>query len=162
MDKNSSQITLDALETFSNLTSKGKSEGQGSEPRLDRLGRSYGTGRRKESVARVWVKAGDGEFSVNGRSLDAYFARLVLRHQVCEPIRCVDRKFHVFATVKGGGLSGQAGALRHGLAKALEGFDPTLRPLLKSEGLLKRDARRIERKKPGQPGARKRFQFSKR
>ena len=133
-------------------------------PKLDKLGRAYATGRRKESVSRVWIKRGSGKVIVNGKSSDKYFSRSVLRMLLEEPLKKTDRfsEIEVFSTVSGGGLSGQAGAIRLGIARALVLADPDNRPLLKSNGLLTRDSRKVERKKPGQPGARKKFQFSKR
>lgn len=124
----------------------------------------YGTGRRKEAVARVWLYPGSGEIEVNGRSLEEYFPRESLRRQVLESLEAagsVDR-YRVVATLRGGGISGQAGALRHGIARALVDCDETLRPVLKKAGLLRRDPRMKERKKYGLKKARKRPQFSKR
>ena len=134
------------------------------EPVRDELGRSYATGKRKDAVARVWVKPGSGKVTVNGRDIETYFARPVLRmvlNQAFE-VANVEGQFDVMATVKGGGLSGQAGAVKHGVAKALSLYDPTLRPALKSAGFLTRDARVVERKKYGKRKARRSFQFSKR
>lgn len=135
-----------------------------SEPKLDKDGRAYATGRRKESVSRVWIKAGSGKFIVNGKPSDAYFTRSVLRMLLEEPLKKT-KKFNeveIFSTVSGGGLSGQAGALRHGISRALVNLDPTLREDLKKLGFLTRDARKVERKKYGRHKARKRPQFSKR
>ena len=133
-------------------------------PQLDDLGRAYATGKRKNAVARVWIKAGSGKINVNGRQGDNYFARPVLQMIVNQPFKTVNREtqFDVFCTVIGGGLSGQAGAIRHGISKALTYYDPELRHVLKTAGFLTRDSRVVERKKYGQAGARKRFQFSKR
>lgn len=126
--------------------------------------RFYATGRRKEASARVWVCPGDGQMTVNERSLENYFPREALRMNLLQPLDVIEGrgKWTVRATVRGGGLSGQAGAVRHGLARALTRADPTLRGALKKAGFLMRDPRRVERKKYGRPGARKRFQFSKR
>jgi small subunit ribosomal protein S9 len=126
--------------------------------------RFYATGRRKEATARVWIKAGSGAITVNGRGLEVYFKREVLRMILQQPFEAAEVKgqFDIQCTVRGGGLSGQAGAIRHGLARALVEANATLRPPLKKAGLLTRDARAVERKKYGRPGARKRFQFSKR
>jgi small subunit ribosomal protein S9 len=126
--------------------------------------RFYATGRRKEATARVWIKAGTGAITVNGRGLEVYFKREVLRMILQQPFEAAEVKgqFDIQCTVRGGGLSGQAGAIRHGLARALVEANATLRPPLKKAGLLTRDARAVERKKYGRPGARKRFQFSKR
>ena len=134
------------------------------EPKIDTLGRSYATGRRKESTARVWVKRGTGKISINGKEMANYFARPVLQMQLNFVFDVTERKdqFDVIATVKGGGLSGQAGAVRHGLSRALSLFEPDLRKPLKSAGMLTRDSRVVERKKYGKAKARKSFQFSKR
>ena len=134
------------------------------EPVRDALGRSYATGKRKDAVARVWVKPGSGKVTVNGRELEVYFARPVLRmvlNQAFE-VANVEGQFDVMATVKGGGLSGQAGAVKHGISKALTLYDPSLRPALKAAGFLTRDSRVVERKKYGKRKARRSFQFSKR
>lgn len=133
-------------------------------PDLDAQGRSYATGKRKNAIARVWVKPGSGRIVVNGRDQQTYFARPVLRMLLNQPFETVDRKgqFDVNATVTGGGLSGQAGAVRHGISRALVKFEPTLRGVLKKEGFLTRDSRVVERKKYGKPKARRSFQFSKR
>ncbi|MEZ5314381.1 MAG: 30S ribosomal protein S9 [Thermoanaerobaculia bacterium] len=124
----------------------------------------YGTGRRKTSTARVFLKAGAGAMQINGRTLDGYFANEVLRMVVRQPLQLTEttEKFDIFATVEGGGNAGQAGAIRHGISRALLEFDGELRDRLKSAGLLTRDPRKKERKKYGQKGARARFQFSKR
>ena len=134
------------------------------EAKHDKLGRSYSTGKRKTSVVRVWVKPGKGEIKVNGKTLEKYFSREVLSMIVRQPLEkaSCEGMFDVMATAKGGGLSGQAGALRHGISRALYLFDPTYRPALKKAGFLTRDARIVERKKYGKPKARKSFQFSKR
>jgi len=134
------------------------------EPKRDEFGRSYATGRRKDAVARVWVKPGTGKFTVNGRSLEEYFPRPVLRMMINQPFTAanVADQFDVTCTVKGGGLSGQAGALRHGISRALTQYDPAMRPALKAAGFLTRDPRAVERKKYGKPKARRSFQFSKR
>ena len=134
------------------------------EPKIDSLGRSYATGRRKESTARVWVKRGTGSITVNGKKMIEYFARPVLQMQLNFVFDIAERKdqFDVIATVKGGGLSGQAGAVRHGLSRALSLFEPDLRKPLKAAGMLTRDSRVVERKKYGRAKARKSFQFSKR
>jgi len=134
------------------------------EPKRDALGRSYATGRRKESVARVWIKPGKGEIMVNGRKVVQYFARPVLRMLITQPFLVADRynQFDVYCTVNGGGLSGQAGAVRHGISRALTHYEPDLRPILKVAGFLTRDSRVVERKKYGRMKARRSFQFSKR
>ena len=134
------------------------------EPQIDEQGRSYATGKRKDAVARVWIKPGSGRVTVNGRDQDVYFARPVLRMILRQPFEAVSRvdQYDVMATVKGGGLSGQAGAVRHGISKALSLFEPTLRSTLKSGGFLTRDSRVVERKKYGKKKARRSFQFSKR
>ena len=130
----------------------------------DSKGRAYATGRRKESVARVWIKPGTGKITVNGRDETVYFARPVLRMILRQPLIAANRdgQFDVVVTVNGGGLSGQAGAVRHGISQALTRYEPGLRPLLKSQGFLTRDSRVVERKKYGKAKARRSFQFSKR
>ena len=134
------------------------------EPKRDALGRSYATGRRKNAIARVWIKPGKGEIMVNGKRVGQYFARPVLRMLINQPFLVADRynQFDVFCTVNGGGLSGQAGALRHGISRALTHYEPELRPILKVAGFLTRDSRVVERKKYGRAKARRSFQFSKR
>jgi len=132
--------------------------------KLDAQGRAYATGKRKNAVARVWIKPGKGNVVVNGREFATYFARPVLQLIVKQPIVATERtdQYDVVVTVAGGGLSGQAGAVRHGISKALNFFEPSLRPVLKKGGFLTRDARVVERKKYGKAKARKSFQFSKR
>ncbi len=134
------------------------------EPKRDAFGRSYATGRRKEFVARVWIKPGKGEITVNGRPVVQYFARPVLRMLLTQPFLVSDRynQFDVTCTVNGGGLSGQAGAVRHGISRALTYYEPDLRGILKVAGFLTRDSRAVERKKYGKAKARRSFQFSKR
>jgi small subunit ribosomal protein S9 len=134
------------------------------EPKRDAQGRSYATGRRKNAVARVWVKPGKGQMEINGKPASKYFARPVLRMLIAQPFLVSDRhqQFDVTATVVGGGLSGQAGALRHGISRALTYYEPGLRPVLKKAGFLTRDPRVVERKKYGKMKARRSFQFSKR
>jgi len=131
---------------------------------LDRLGRAYATGRRKDAVARVWLKPGSGRIIVNGRDQTEYFARATLRLIINQPFDVADRRgqYDVMATVSGGGLSGQAGAVKHGIAQALARYEPALRPLVKKAGFLTRDSRVVERKKYGKRKARRSFQFSKR
>ena len=133
-------------------------------PRIDAQGRAYATGKRKNAVARVWIKPGNGKIEVNGRDSPIYFARPVLRMLINQPFVISDRlgQFDVWCTVKGGGLSGQAGAVRHGISRALTFYEPGLRPMLKQEGFLTRDSRVVERKKYGKAKARRSFQFSKR
>ena len=134
------------------------------QPKLDNKDRAYATGKRKNSIARVWLKRGEGKISVNGKSLDKYFARPVLQMIVNQPLELIESvgSYEISATVKGGGLSGQAGALRHGISKALSLYDISLRPALKKVGLLTRDSRVVERKKSGLAKARRSYQFSKR
>ncbi|MGD1925160.1 MAG: 30S ribosomal protein S9 [Paracoccaceae bacterium] len=134
------------------------------EPKRDEHGRAYATGKRKDAVARVWIKPGSGKVTVNGKDMAAYFARPVLQMVIGQPftVANVADQFDVVATVKGGGLSGQAGAVKHGISKALDHYDPELRPALKAAGFLTRDARVVERKKYGRRKARRSFQFSKR
>ncbi len=134
------------------------------EPVRDELGRSYATGKRKDAVARVWIKPGSGKVTVNGKDQDKYFARPVLQLILRQPFQVagVEGEFDVVATVKGGGLTGQAGAVKHGISKALQLYDPNLRGALKAAGFLTRDSRVVERKKYGKRKARRSFQFSKR
>jgi small subunit ribosomal protein S9 len=133
-------------------------------PKLDARGRAYATGKRKNAVARVWIKPGNGKITVNGRDSPVYFARPVLRMLLNQPFVIANRlgQYDVVCTVAGGGLSGQAGALRHGISKALTYYEPELRPVLKAQGFLTRDSRVVERKKYGKRKARRSFQFSKR
>ena len=134
------------------------------ERQVDAQGRSYATGRRKDAVARVWIKPGSGKITVNGRDQEVYFARPTLRLVINQPFGVADRMgaYDVVCTVKGGGLSGQAGAVKHGIATALSKFEPLLRGAVKAAGYLTRDPRVVERKKYGRAKARKSFQFSKR
>ena len=134
------------------------------QPKIDKFGRSYATGRRKESAARVWIKPGSGRFTVNGKEMPAYFARPTQQMIINQPLVAINRlhQYDIVCTVAGGGLSGQAGAVRHGVARALINYEPTLRPALKHGGFLTRDAREVERKKYGKAKARRSFQFSKR
>ena len=134
------------------------------EPQRDELGRSYATGKRKDAVARVWIRPGSGKVTVNGREMDKYFARPVLQMILRQPFDLTNThgQFDVMATVKGGGLSGQAGAVRHGISQALQLYEPSHRPALKAAGFLTRDSRVVERKKYGKRKARRSFQFSKR
>ncbi len=131
---------------------------------LDKQGRAYATGRRKDAVARVWVKPGTGKITVNGRDQETYFARPTLRLVINQPFTVTERdgQYDVICTVKGGGLSGQAGAVKHGIAQALTKYEPKLRAAVKAEGFLTRDPRVVERKKYGRAKARRSFQFSKR
>ena len=134
------------------------------EPKIDAQGRAYATGKRKEAVARVWIKPGTGKMTINDRGIETYFARPVLRMVINQPFEVADRvaRYDVIATVAGSGLSGQASAVRHGISRALINFEPMLRAALKAEGFLTRDSRRVERKKYGKAKARRSFQFSKR
>ena len=145
-------------------TVKVEAETTPAEPQIDALGRAYATGKRKNAIARVWIKRGSGKITVNGRDQETYFARPVLRMLLQQPLECAERvgEFDVIATVKGGGLSGQAGAVRHGISKALTYFEPGLRGVLKAGGFMTRDSRVVERKKYGRAKARRSFQFSKR
>jgi small subunit ribosomal protein S9 len=131
---------------------------------IDAQGRAYATGRRKDAVARVWLKPGSGKVTVNGRDQEVYFARPTLRLVINQPFSVTDREgqYDIIATVKGGGLSGQAGAVKHGISQALTKYEPALRSAVKAEGFLTRDSRTVERKKYGKAKARKSFQFSKR
>ncbi len=132
--------------------------------KIDAQGRAYATGKRKDAVARVWIKPGSGKITVNTRTVEIYFARPVLRMMIQQPLVSSNRQgqYDVICTVSGGGLSGQAGAVRHGLSKALTNFEPELRNVLKKGGFLTRDSRVVERKKYGRAKARRSFQFSKR
>lgn len=134
------------------------------QPKIDAHGRSYATGKRKDAIARVWIKPGTGKVLVNNRQITAYFARPVLRMLINQPFTAANRQdqYDVVCTVSGGGLSGQAGAVRHGISKALTFYEPALRGVLKKEGFLTRDARVVERKKYGHKKARRSYQFSKR
>lgn len=133
-------------------------------PNKDKLGRSYATGKRKDAVARVWVMPGKGNITINEKSIDQYFARPVLKMIINQPFEITNRmnEFDVVCTVKGGGLSGQAGAIKHGISKALNEYEPELRTVLKQAGFLTRDDRVVERKKYGKAKARRSYQFSKR
>ena len=155
---------INNLSDLSKLNQTEESASIEREPKIDKLGRSYSTGRRKESTARVWVKRGTGKITINGKDMPLYFARPVLQMQLNFVFDVTERKdqFDVIATVKGGGLSGQAGAVRHGLSRVLSLFEPDLRKPLKVAGMLTRDSRVVERKKYGRAKARKSFQFSKR
>ncbi len=161
----------DETQTVTDLKDLGEATGlvaaeaaAASEPKLDDQGRAYATGKRKDAVARVWIKPGSGKVSVNGRDVEVYFARPVLRMILNQPFVAVERagQYDVICTVSGGGLSGQAGAVRHGISRALTYFEPDLRPVLKKGGFLTRDSRVVERKKYGKRKARRSFQFSKR
>lgn len=139
-------------------------ENNENKPSKDSLGRVYATGKRKNAIARVWIKAGSGKVTINERAMNDYFGRAVLQMIVGQPFSLTNRlgSYDVVATVNGGGLSGQAGAVKHGISKALSLFEPELRSILKAEGFLTRDSRVVERKKYGHPKARRSFQFSKR
>ena len=145
------------------LTSNGE-PAISAEPKIDANGRAYATGKRKNAIARVWIKPGAGRIMVNGREFETYFARPVLRMIINQPFETAQRKdqYDVMCTVVGGGLSGQAGAVRHGISRALLNYEPELRGVLKAGGFLTRDARVVERKKYGRAKARRSFQFSKR
>jgi small subunit ribosomal protein S9 len=134
------------------------------EQKLDAHGRAYATGKRKDAIARVWLKPGKGMITINKKDYTQYFARPVLQMLLQQPLTAASRntQYDIMATVKGGGLSGQAGAVRHGISKALTYFEPELRPALKKGGFLTRDSRVVERKKYGRAKARRSFQFSKR
>ena len=151
-------------QSLSDLRSAVAAQAPKVEPQRDKFGRSYATGKRKNAVARVWVKPGKGKITVNDRTFENYFVRPVLRMMINQPFTVTNRmnEFDVVCTVSGGGLSGQAGAVRHGISKALTYYEPTLRPALKAGGFLTRDPRVVERKKYGRKKARRSFQFSKR
>lgn len=133
-------------------------------PQIDAHGRAYATGKRKSAVARVWIKKGSGKIVVNGKGHHEYFSRPVLKMILNQPFQVTNTEgsFDIHSTITGGGLSGQAGALKHAITRAMINFNPELRPFLKQAGFVERDAREVERKKPGRAGARRRFQFSKR
>jgi small subunit ribosomal protein S9 len=154
----------EGLEALRSLSSNPEAETVVREPQIDAQGRAYATGKRKNAIARVWIKPGKGQITINGRDQEVYFARPVLRMMIAQPLQVSDRlgQFDVIATVVGSGLSGQAGAVRHGLSKALTYYEPGLRPVLKPFGFLTRDSRVVERKKYGKAKARRSFQFSKR
>jgi small subunit ribosomal protein S9 len=134
------------------------------EPKIDAQGRAYATGKRKNAIAKVWIKPGKGTITINGRDQEIYFARPVLRMMIAQPLEIADRlgQFDVIVSVEGSGLSGQAGAVRHGISRALTYYEPALRAVLKPHGFLTRDSRVVERKKYGKAKARRSFQFSKR
>jgi len=153
---------FDALKS---LSTAGLAEGQApAEPQIDAQGRAYATGKRKNAIAKVWIKPGKGVITINGRDQTIYFARPVLRMMLAQPFEVTSRtgQFDVVVSVQGSGLSGQAGAIRHGISKALTYYEPGLRPVLKPHGFLTRDPRVVERKKYGKAKARRSFQFSKR
>ena len=156
--------TLSSLQDLKGATASAAPDAPVHVQKLDKLGRAYATGKRKNAVARVWIKPGSGKVTINGRALDVYFARPVLRMILKQPLEIANRvdQYDLMVTCAGGGLSGQAGAVRHGLAKALTYYEPDLRPALKREGFLTRDSRVVERKKYGKKKARRSFQFSKR
>jgi small subunit ribosomal protein S9 len=155
---------MQALEALQNNPAVAQASAEPAEPKIDAQGRSYATGKRKNAIARVWIKPGAGKFTVNGREVGVYFARPVLRMIISQPFLVANRlgQFDVVCTVTGGGLSGQAGAVRHGISKALTYYEPPLRGVLKAGGFLTRDSRVVERKKYGKAKARRSFQFSKR
>jgi small subunit ribosomal protein S9 len=152
------------LSDLRGLGTAAQTQPEATERKVDAQGRSYATGKRKNAVARVWVRPGAGRMLINGRESNVYFARPVLRMLIAQPFVVANRvdQFDVWCTVTGGGLSGQAGAVRHGISKALTYFEPDLRPVLKSGGFLTRDSRVVERKKYGKMKARRSYQFSKR
>ncbi|MCL3880969.1 30S ribosomal protein S9 [Marivita sp. GX14005] len=156
--------SLEELNTAAGLDAAPEAVETPREPQRDDLGRAYATGKRKDAVARVWIKPGSGKVTVNGKEQKVYFARPVLQMILRQPftISGTEDQFDVVATVKGGGLSGQAGAVKHGISKALQLYDPSLRSSLKAAGFLTRDSRVVERKKYGKRKARRSFQFSKR
>ena len=156
--------TLDDLKDLAPEAPPAESEEEKPEPQIDALGRAYATGKRKNAIARVWIKRGAGSITVNRSDAESYFSRPVLRMLINQPFVAAERTEHydVWCTVKGGGLSGQAGALRHGISKALVSYEPELRKVLRAGGFLTRDARVVERKKYGKRKARRSFQFSKR
>jgi small subunit ribosomal protein S9 len=155
---------LQSLSELGQTAQSAEPEAPRYEKKVDALGRAYATGKRKDAVARVWLKPGSGQILVNQRPVEVYFARPVLQMIIQQPLQLVNRagQYDLIVTVAGGGLSGQAGAVRHGLSKALTYYEPELRSPLKREGFLTRDPRVVERKKYGKKKARRSFQFSKR
>ena len=160
----SEEQTINSLEELGDVAEVSAPEAPVYVQKLDAQGRAYATGKRKDAVARVWIKPGSGRITINGREFEKYFARPVLRLVLLQPLVAAERtdQYDIVANVSGGGLSGQAGAVRHGLSKALTNFEPALRPVLKKGGFLTRDSRVVERKKYGKAKARRSFQFSKR
>ena len=158
------ETTLSSLQDLKGATATPQPDAPIHVRKVDKYGRAYATGKRKDAVARVWIKPGSGKIEVNGKTFETYFARPVLRMILQQPLGVTSRvdQYDMMVTVAGGGLSGQAGAVRHGLSKALTYFEPELRPVLKKEGFLTRDSRVVERKKYGKKKARRSFQFSKR
>ncbi|MEO1018057.1 MAG: 30S ribosomal protein S9 [Pseudomonadota bacterium] len=159
--------TISSFEDLRKLrpsTPETEAEIEPAQPKLDRFGRAYATGRRKESVARVWLKGGSGKMTVNGKPMAEYFGRPASQMVINQPFAEINREsqYDIMVTCSGGGLSGQAGAVRHGISRALINYDPNLRGILKAGGFLTRDAREVERKKYGKRKARRSFQFSKR
>ena len=156
--------TMQSLDQLGSLKGASSAEAPKYVKKVDKQGRAYATGKRKDAVARVWIKPGKGTITVNTREVATYFARPVLRMLIQQPLVASNRvdQYDVICTVAGGGLSGQAGAVRHGLSKALTNFEPDLRGVLKKGGFLTRDSRVVERKKYGKAKARRSFQFSKR
>jgi small subunit ribosomal protein S9 len=154
----------EGLEALKSLSSNPEAEVVERVQVIDAQGRAYATGKRKNAIARVWIKPGKGKITINGRDQEIYFARPVLRMMIAQPLEVADRlgQFDVDVSVQGSGLSGQAGAVRHGLSKALTYYEPGLRAVLKPHGFLTRDSRVVERKKYGKAKARRSFQFSKR
>ena len=152
------------FEALQSLSSNPQPDAASREPKIDAQGRAYATGKRKNAIAKVWIKPGKGQITINGRDQEIYFARPVLRMMIAQPLEVTDRlgQFDVVVSVEGSGLSGQAGAIRHGISKALTYYEPGLRPVLKPHGFLTRDSRVVERKKYGKAKARRSFQFSKR
>jgi small subunit ribosomal protein S9 len=155
---------VDSLSSIKDLNVKAAAAKAPAVAKVDKLGRSYGTGRRKTATARVWVKRGTGKITVNGKDIETYFARPVLRLMIRQPLEAAKREteIDVVCTVAGSGLTGQAGAVRHGIARALVEFEPELRLAMRPQKLLTRDPRAVERKKYGKAKARRSFQFSKR
>ena len=156
--------TVDSLGNLKDLNVAAAAPRAPAQPKVDKLGRAYGTGRRKTATARVWIKRGTGKITINGKDQEAYFARPVLRMMIKQPLEAAKREteIDVECTVAGSGLSGQAGAIRHGIARALVNFEPELRLAMRPNKFLTRDPRAVERKKYGRAKARRSFQFSKR
>jgi small subunit ribosomal protein S9 len=159
-----SDVQPTGFDALKSMSTEGLAAHAPTEPQIDAQGRAYATGKRKNAIAKVWIKPGSGKITINDRDQTVYFARPVLRMMLAQPFEVTERtgQFDVIVSVQGSGLSGQAGAIRHGISKALTYYEPGLRPVLKPHGFLTRDSRVVERKKYGKAKARRSFQFSKR
>lgn len=164
MNRRSNNRYQKSQETVKNIPQPKQFEPMHREPQIDKLGRAYATGKRKNAIARVWIKKGSGKIIVNGKPYQDYFSRPVLKMILNQPFQVTNTEgaFDIHSTVSGGGLSGQAGAIKHAITCAMINFNPELRVFLKQAGFVTRDSREVERQKPGRSGARRRYQFSKR